>query len=1149
MDIIEWLSKFDIIAISETWCEHEHELCTLRNIIEGFTCVVEKATRTHRHGRPSGGICVFLRSNVMQHVNRIDKGFKFAVILEIKDLVNTLTGVCIGDILLVCTYLPPKNSSAYDEELDGIAILREKLVDLKSRFINHQLLIVGDLNARVGRENDFLDEDDTEHVPGLEWFLADEFKRPRNARDLVVNDFGNSLLDLCIELGIHILNGRCYGDLNGAFTNITENGCSIVDYMIAESSVIDVVESFTVVDYPEANHLPLQCNLQLGFSSDAVTSTTVSVNADCNLAQLRRFKWKIEHRNSFINTLSDENSLVALQAVIQTSETNLNEAVSMFVKVLHRAAEPMEIKSVKHKKVSAQPKWWDAECEEMKTRKFDALRTFKASYRDCDLKNFKNMRNAFKNMCQTKSFQYKENLKERLVQCKSVPAVFWKSIKSITGQQFKQTESIPAVEWFDYFKNLLNKEVKIPYEFAVTVDDFTVSHDAECDVCAGHVLGDDEMQLLNAQITTAEILNCVKNMSNGKAPGVDGVVTEMIKCSASITVPYLKHLYNKVLTTGIFPKEWCQAVLSPLHKKGIKSDPNNYRGIALLSVLGKIFTKIINNRLVTWMEQCTLQREEQAGFRKGYRTVDNIFILQSLIQKYCSRKGGRFYVVFVDFSKAFDTVPHSLLFYQLMKKGVHGKVLNVLRSMYSSLESCVRTPGGITEFFKCSIGTRQGCMLSPCLFSLYVGELISMIDGAGCRGTFVNGDIEIASLLFADDVVVGADTVGRLQKLIDVISAFSSKWNLAVSLPKTKVVVFRNGGPLRHNEKWFYNGTQLEVASCYKYLGSLFTPKLIWSGCQRTLCAQAKRGLFLIRLYDNACGGLPVDLLFDIFDTMIAPILLYSSEIWGFDVANCVEKVQTDFCKSVLKVPTHTSNLAVLGETGRYPLYVKYYKRCISYWLTILQMPDTRYPKACYKMLYCLDQQGRHTWASSVKMLLCKYGFREVWDEQGVGNPAVFFTEFTERVKHVYFENWEYDVSQSSKLCLFRAIKSAGISRESYLYNISYKTHRSSLAKLRCSSHNLSIEKGRHANVQVAERVCKFCLTNTDTVVLEDEYHFILRCPAYADLRAHYLADYMADTDYERFIVLLKDENPDVQRNLAMFIFNAQKLRSQFMIV
>ena len=124
---------------------------------------------------------------------------------------------------------------------------------------------------------------------------------------------------------------------------------------------------------------------------------------------------------------------------------------------------------------------------------------------------------------------------------------------------------------------------------------------------------------------------------------------------------------------------------------------------------------------------------------------------------------------------------------------------------------------------------------------------------------------------------------------------------------------------------------------------------------------------------------------------MISPILLYSAEVWGFAVADNIERVQTDFCKFVLKVPSQTCNKAVLGETGRYPMYTVYFKRCIKYWLKLLHMPNSRYPKACYRMLLTLDQHGRNNWATSVKNLLYRYGFGDVWEEQGVGNRIVFF--------------------------------------------------------------------------------------------------------------------------------------------------------------
>lgn len=155
------------------------------------------------------------------------------------------------------------------------------------------------------------------------------------------------------------------------------------------------------------------------------------------------------------------------------------------------------------------------------------------------------------------------------------------------------------------------------------------------------------------------------------------------------------------------------------------------------------------------------------------------------------------------------------------------------------------------------------------MFTCFDGERICCeqkgFQDNECQGVFVDQSIpNIPGLLFADDLVVCADTVGRLQHTIDVIVKFCKRWGLEVNLDKTKVMVFRNGGPLRNNEKWYYNGKLMEVVNGYKYLGVIFTPKLVWTQCQKTLSTQAKKGLFLLRKYNYVCNSLPVDVLFEL---------------------------------------------------------------------------------------------------------------------------------------------------------------------------------------------------------------------------------------------------------------------------------------------
>jgi hypothetical protein len=506
----------------------------------------------------------------------------------------------LGNILLVCVYLPPKKSSSYVDEQDGMVILKEKLLDLRTRYPDHKLLVTGDLNARTGSLQDFLVDDASDYIPGMDWYIPDDFDIPRCSKDRVVNDFGQGLIDLCTEMNIHILNGRAYGDNPGQFTNITESGCSTVDYVIIDTKLYETVDKFEVSEFAETNHFPVSCILNWFF-----VNTDHAANNNNNVLgneQQLKFKWQPELKPGFLATLLDDVTTADLSKLPGLIETDdLDEAVQVFESVIHRAAEPMQIKFQNRAKKQLQPKWWE-DCDRLKVNKHEALKAFKTSNSEHDLREYKTARSAFKNLCSQKSVKWKDELRERLIASKTDPTQFWKTVKSISTKHFQATPISP-VEWFAYFDKLLNQDVEINVEFSEFVDDFLETHDSECNTCTHHDQAADDILNLNAQITSDEIVQCIKEMSNGKAGGIDGIVIEMLKASLHITEPYLRHLYNGVLLSGKFPDRWCKAILAPIHKKGSVSDPNNYRGIALLSVVGKIFTKIINKRLVDWAEE------------------------------------------------------------------------------------------------------------------------------------------------------------------------------------------------------------------------------------------------------------------------------------------------------------------------------------------------------------------------------------------------------------------------------------------------------------------------------------------------------------------------------------------------------------------
>ena len=171
---------------------------------------------------------------------------------------------------------------------------------------------------------------------------------------------------------------------------------------------------------------------------------------------------------------------------------------------------------------------------------------------------------------------------------------------------------------------------------------------------------------------------------------------------------------------------------------------------------------VLTSRLTQslWCEEHNIIDESQGGFRRGYSTIDNIFTLQSIAQKYLSKPGGRFYCLFIDFSKAFDRIQHKQLFHSLANKGIHGKFLNILKSMYGILSACVKTEKGLTSYFPCNIGTRQGCVSSPLIFILFFNDLVTLLR-ENCRNgmIFITQDVsEVLCLLFADDVAGCAES-------------------------------------------------------------------------------------------------------------------------------------------------------------------------------------------------------------------------------------------------------------------------------------------------------------------------------------------------------------------------------------------------------
>ena len=200
-------------------------------------------------------------------------------------------------------------------------------------------------------------------------------------------------------------------------------------------------------------------------------------------------------------------------------------------------------------------------------------------------------------------------------------------------------------------------------------------------------------------------------------------MNDFLKYGINGLLSYFHTHFNRVFYTGVFPDSWGDGFIAPLHKKGNVGTVENYRGITLLSVVGKLFTSILNTRLDECAEQYQVYVEAQSGFRKGMSTVDNIYVLHSLITHFVNEK-KKLNSAFVDFKKAFDFVVRDILWYELIQSGVRGKSLDIIQSMYRNIKLRVKFDNVLSdEKFSSYIGFRQGECFSPFLFSMYLNDL------------------------------------------------------------------------------------------------------------------------------------------------------------------------------------------------------------------------------------------------------------------------------------------------------------------------------------------------------------------------------------------------------------------------------------------
>lgn len=441
---------------------------------------------------------------------------------------------------------------------------------------------------------------------------------------------------------------------------------------------------------------------------------------------------------------------------------------------------------------------------------------------------------------------------------KSNPKFFWKYVKSL-----RKNNNSPVNALINNNKqagicemetaNLLN----LQFQSVFTVEDENMTA---------------EIPMLTNQLMPKILVGCdgVRNLllslDSNKSPGPDKIAPRVLKELANEISPFLTDLFQQSLESGAVPREWKDACICPIFKSGSELDPANYRPVSLTSIVCKVLEHIIYTDVMQHLNSHALITDTQHGFRRGRSCETQLALFVHDIQSKLD-SGKEVDAVFIDFAKAFDTVPHLRLLKKLKTFGIHDQVLLWIKSFLSNRRQKVVINGQESGWVDVQSGVPQGSVLGPLLFLLFVNDLPNILL---CNSKFFADD----SSLYDE---VRFEEPFRLQRDLDTLSVWCKTWQLKLNEEKCLVMRFSRKR-MKTVPDYHLEGTPLKVVSSIKYLGIIITDDMRWNTQIEKITGMANQRLrFVQRIFRNC----PQKVKETGYFSLVRPLVEYCSTIWN----------------------------------------------------------------------------------------------------------------------------------------------------------------------------------------------------------------------------------------------------------------------------
>ena len=418
-----------------------------------------------------------------------------------------------------------------------------------------------------------------------------------------------------------------------------------------------------------------------------------------------------------------------------------------------------------------------------------------------------------------------------------------------------------------------------------------------------YISGENASSMFLLPTDSHEVQKIVSGLKQA-SPGWDDISSRVIKESCDSYLTPLTHIFNLSLSQGIVPEELKVAKVIPLYKADDETVISNYRPVSVLPVFSKILERLVQIRLNAFIEKFNILYQYQFGFRKGHSTNTALIVLTEKITQ-AIEKGEMVLGVFLDFSKAFDTVNHTILLEKLTKYGIRGTARKWLANYLENRKQYVSWQGHNSSQCKITCGVPQGSILGPILFLLYINDLPNVSQ-------------LLLPLLFADDTNVFLsgkdvkDLIDTMNDELDKVVIWLQVNKLSLNIKKTHYIIFRSRRKtVKNHDNLCINGQEIYPVKSTKFLGVVIDEHLLWYGHINIIKSKVSK---CIGILGKARKFVNKATLLTLYYTFMFPYFSYCVEVWG-GTSECYISILFKLQKKAIRMITfsrynaHTSSL------------------------------------------------------------------------------------------------------------------------------------------------------------------------------------------------------------------------------------------------